>query len=174
MVWALVLVAVIAIGLPLVAWWLNRDLRPPKQLLGGPIPGVPADRWLFDHFQLGVVDRSRVREAVFAGQALSDPALRRAACALAARMLPRRRRGARLARPLGVFTAVLGLGCLAFAGSALASGQADAPLSGLLVTEGLGYTAFGIWMAIGGAQQHKQIIDNAAKAWQLNQDNPEG
>ena len=76
MVWALVLVAVIAVGLPLAAWWLSRDLRPPKQILGGPMPGVPADRWLFAHYQLGVLDRSRVREAVFAGK-MPTVALRR-------------------------------------------------------------------------------------------------
>ena len=172
MVWALALVAVIAIGLPLAAWRLSRDLGPPKQALGGPIRTDRTDRWLFDHFQLGVMDRSRVRQAVFAGKALGEPALRRAACGFAAHVLRRRRRGARLARALGAFNAALGMGCLAVASSALASGQVAA-LSAVLVTEGIGFVVFGMLMAIAGARQQKQIIDNAAKAWQLNRDNTE-
>lgn len=172
MVWALVLVAAIAIGLPLAAWWLSRDLGPSKQALGGPVPGIPADRWLFDHFQLGVMDRSRVRQAVFAGKALGEPALRRAACGFAADVLRRRRRGAWLARVLGAFNAALGMGCLAVASSALASAQVDA-LSAVLVIEGVGFVVFGMLMAIAGARQQKQIIDNASNAWQLNRDNTE-
>src|SRR5947209_1945897 len=126
MEWALVLVAVIAIGLPVAAWLLSRNLGPPKRVLGGPVPGDRADRWLFDHFQLGVMDRSRVRQTVVAGGALHEPELRRAACGLSAKVLQRRRGGARQARALGVFNGALGIGCLVVGSTGLADGRTDA------------------------------------------------
>jgi len=59
MAWALVLVAVIAVGLPGAAWWLSRNLKPPAVPLGRPTPrSDPIDRWLLDHYQLGTVARA--------------------------------------------------------------------------------------------------------------------
>ncbi len=45
------------------------------------------DRWLYDHYGLATLDRSRVKEAVFQGQRLSQPALREAAHSLAGAVL---------------------------------------------------------------------------------------
>jgi len=89
MVWAgSALIAAIAIGLPVAAWWFSRDLKPPRQPMGGPGPRFDrVDRWLFDRYQLGVLDRWRVRQAVFDGRTLSEPVLRGAAHDLATDVL---------------------------------------------------------------------------------------
>jgi hypothetical protein len=86
MAWALVLVAVIAVGLPGAAWWLSRNLKPLALPLGRPTPrSDPIDRWLFDHYQLGTVARGQVKTAVFLeGQVPGEPALHQAALGLAA------------------------------------------------------------------------------------------
>jgi hypothetical protein len=88
MAWAWAFVVIVAVGLPATAWWLSRNLKPPRQPLGGPGPRFDrVDRWLYDRYQLGVVDRWRVREAVLAGRELHEHPLREAAHSLAAEML---------------------------------------------------------------------------------------
>ena len=78
MAWALVLVAVIAVGLPGAAWWLSRNLKPLALPLGRPTPrSDPIDRWLFDHYQLGTVARGQVKTAVvLEGQVPGEPCTR--------------------------------------------------------------------------------------------------
>jgi hypothetical protein len=79
------MVAVIAIGLPLAAWWFSRNLKPPLPLGRPASRSDPIDRWLFDHYQLGVVARGQVKTAVFLkGQLPAERVLRQAAHGLAA------------------------------------------------------------------------------------------
>lgn len=88
MVWAWALVAVIGIGLPAATWWLTRNLKPPRQAVGGPGPRFArVDHWLYDRYRFGVMDRSRVLNAVLGGQELSDQPHRQAAHCLATAML---------------------------------------------------------------------------------------
>lgn len=116
MVWAWVLVAVIGIGLPVAAWRLTRNLKPPRQAVGGPGPRFArVDHWLYDRYRFGVMDRSRVLNAVLGGQELSDQPHRQAAHCLAAAMLAgnlgilyRRAGWIRICSGLGVAGAFLG------------------------------------------------------------------
>lgn len=87
MVWALALIAVIGVGLPLIAWAVTRRLPPPRpgNRLGVGYDSV--DKWLLTRHQLLPHDRWRVREAVFHGDQVNDPALAGIAHELAARLL---------------------------------------------------------------------------------------
>lgn len=88
MAWAWAFVVIIAVGLPAAAWWFTRKLKPPRQPLGGPGPRFDrVDRWLYDRYQLGVMDRWQVRDAVLSGRELHEHPLREAAYNLAAEML---------------------------------------------------------------------------------------
>src|SRR5260370_39330634 len=103
MAWALVLAAVMAIGLPLAAWWFSRDLKPLPQPLGSPgSRSDPIDRWLSDHYQLGAVARGQVKTAVFIkGHLPAEPALQQAAHGLAAEGASRNLRSPRSYRWVG-------------------------------------------------------------------------
>jgi hypothetical protein len=87
MAWAwIVLIALI--GLPAAVWLRSRNLKAPREPSGSPIPKLDrVDRWLYDRFQLGNLDRSRIRQALIEGRELSEPALRQAAHDLAGAML---------------------------------------------------------------------------------------
>lgn len=88
MVWAWALIAVIAIGLPAAMWRLTRNLKPPRQAIGGPGPRFArVEHWLYDRYRFGVADRSRVLNAVLGGQELHGQPHRQAARGLAAAML---------------------------------------------------------------------------------------
>lgn len=88
MVWAWALIAVIALGLPAATWRLSRNLKPPRQAIGGPGPKFDrVDHWLYDRYRFGVADRSRILNAVVGGQELHDQPHRQAAHGLAAAML---------------------------------------------------------------------------------------
>ena len=88
MTWAWVVLIVVAIGIPAALWLRSRTLKPPREPFGSPIPKLDrVDRWLYDQYQLGNLDRSRISQAVIEGRELSEPALRHAAHGLAAAML---------------------------------------------------------------------------------------
>jgi hypothetical protein len=103
MVWALVVAVVVAIGLPLAAWWFSCGPTPPPQPLGSPGSRLdPVDRWLFGHYQLGAVVRGQVKTAVFTtGLLPAEPALRQAAQGLAAEVASGNLRGPRCYRWAG-------------------------------------------------------------------------
>ena len=87
MVWAWALIVAIAVSLPSAAWWLSRNLKPPRRQVGPPGFGH-IDRWLFGHCQLGALERWRVEEAVFGDvRRLSEPRLREAARGVAAELM---------------------------------------------------------------------------------------
>src|SRR5258708_12320296 len=74
MVWALALVVVIGVGLPMIAWFIARRLPPPRRVVGRLGVGYDGiDRWLLDRYHLAPQDRWRVRKAVFSGRRISDP-----------------------------------------------------------------------------------------------------
>lgn len=87
MAWIWVLVAVIGVGLPAVAFCLGRNprLRP----LGAPGPHAdPIDRWLFGQYRLGELDRTQVKSAVFVhGRRPDHAALQEAAHGLATEVI---------------------------------------------------------------------------------------
>jgi uncharacterized membrane protein len=88
MVWAWVVLIVVAIGVPVAVWLRSRTLKAPREPYGSPIPKLDrVDRWLYDQYRLGNLDRSRVSQAVIEGRELSEPALRHAAHGLAAALL---------------------------------------------------------------------------------------
>lgn len=89
--------------------------RPGQSLSTPPTRFDYMGRWLVDHHQLGVIERSQVTQAVFVKpQKLGDPRLRQAACDLAAEVLSHRLRLPRLQRYAGAIIAVMGLVVLVF------------------------------------------------------------
>lgn len=86
MAWALLIV--VAVGIPAAVWLRSRNLKPPREPYGSPVPKLDrVDRWLYGQYQLSNVDRSRARQAVIEGRELSEPRLRQAAHGLATAML---------------------------------------------------------------------------------------
>ena len=80
MAWALVLVVVIGVGLPMAAWSITRRRPSARQAVNRRGAGYDSiDRWLLDQYQLPPHERWRVREAVFAGRQVNDATLARAA-----------------------------------------------------------------------------------------------
>jgi hypothetical protein len=88
MTWAWVVLVAVAVGIPAAVWLRSRTLKPPREPYGSPIPKLDrVDRWLYDQYQLGNLDRSRISRAVIEGRELIEPMLRPAAHGLAAAML---------------------------------------------------------------------------------------
>ncbi len=87
MAWGWAVIVAIAVGLPIAAWLLSRNLKPPRQWAGR--PGFNhIDRWLFEHYRLGALDRWQVEDAIFGEvRKLDDPRLREAASGVAAELL---------------------------------------------------------------------------------------
>jgi hypothetical protein len=89
----LIVVTVIGIGLPGLAWWLTRRMasgKPPysrsrMDAFGAPMDAV--DAWLEDHSALPALRRWNVRQAVFGGRVADEQSLRPVAQQLAAALL---------------------------------------------------------------------------------------
>jgi hypothetical protein len=103
---------VLGVVLPLVGWWFTR--KPPPLDTADRGHGE-MDRWLVDQFGLGWRDRSRVRAAVLAGRPVEDPALEAAARGFAAQVTADRFRTLRVARRVGWFNTMFGLGYVVLA-----------------------------------------------------------
>src|SRR5260370_14002343 len=115
MVWALALVVVIGVGLPMIAWFITRRLPPPRRVVGRLGVGYDGiDRWLLDRYQLAPQDRRRVRTAVFSGRRISDPGLARAARGLAAQAVSGGVRVLRLSRAFGWVELMAAIGFAGF------------------------------------------------------------
>jgi hypothetical protein len=114
MVWPLwLVVAAITVGLPAAALRNTRRMKPSPPL-GSPGPWAgPVERWLFEQYRLGVLDRARITSAVFGkGRVPADLRLRKPARELAAEVLAGKVRLPRPQRMLGwIYTAtgILGL-----------------------------------------------------------------
>lgn len=155
--WLWVAIAVIAVGLPAAAWRLGRNprLRP----FGVPGPHAdPIDRWLFDQYRLGELDRSKVRQAVLVqGHQPDQPALRQPARSLAAEIIsgrlaaPRWRRWAWLYPALGLATLANGIAGVVRGGG---NGIFSIVEGAVIVIVG---TAMGLWLP-------KQIRRKARRA----------
>jgi hypothetical protein len=92
-VWVWAVIVAIAAGLPIAAWLLSRNLKPPRQGGGGPPGFGHIDRWLLEHYQLGALDRLQVEEAIFRDvRKLREPRLQAAARGVAAELLSGRLR----------------------------------------------------------------------------------
>lgn len=82
--WAWAVVLVLAVGVPAAVWLRAQTMKPPHEPYGSPFPRLNrVDRWLYEHYQLGLMDRSRVSQAVAEGRELTEPRLREAARGLA-------------------------------------------------------------------------------------------
>ena len=81
---AWVAVLALAVGVPAAMWLRAQTMKPPREPYDSPIPRLNrADRWLYQHYRLGMTDRSRVSQAVTEGRELAEPRLRAAAAGLA-------------------------------------------------------------------------------------------
>jgi hypothetical protein len=109
MTWAWVVIVAIAVGLPVAAWRLSRNLKPQRQRAGH-LGADSIDRWLAEHYQLSALDRWQIEETIFRDASkLEDPRLREAARGLAAELLSGRLRPMWLLRWQGWILTGLGL-----------------------------------------------------------------
>jgi hypothetical protein len=79
--WALAVIVVIGVGLPIAAWQFSRrteNAHQPQPSSGLGPPADAADRWLIDHHRLPAMQRWRVRDAVITGSTLRESELRAA------------------------------------------------------------------------------------------------
>jgi len=167
MVWALAVIAVLGVGVPVGAWSYTR-LRPlpPVSRLGTGYD--PIDRWLLEHHGLPPLDRERVRVAVFQGRQVDDPALAPAAYDLAAKVLTGGFRVLRLSPLLEWANMFMAIGFAATGiGLLITSRHADGVALGILALfDGSMFTFAGVMQI----RQAKRIQHNATMARQLNQD----
>ncbi len=170
MVWALALVVVIGVGLPMIAWFIARRLPPPRRVVGRLGVGYDGiDRWLLDRYHLAPQDRWRVRKAVFSGRRISDPGLARAAHGLAAQAVSGGFRVLRLSRVFGWVDLMAAIGFAGF-GIFLLSTSRHA---GGLILGGLGLVnsaLFGFPGVMRALVFPAQIRRNVVQALQLNED----
>lgn len=169
MAWALVLVVVIGVGLPVAAWSITRLLPPPSPARrpGRGYDGI--DRWLADRYRLAWRDRSRVRTAVFQGRQVEEPHLAPAAHGLAAQVLAGRFRALRWSRMLGWADLGLGIG-LGATGVAWLSTRGHP--EGVLLPV-LGVVNAGLLLCAGGWrawQEPRRIRRHAAQALRAHRD----
>lgn len=168
MAWALALVVVIGVGLPVAAWSVTRRLPPPRHTMDRLGAGYDTiDRWLLNRYQLPPHERWRVRNAVFAGRQMGDAGLARAAHGLAERVLAGGFGALRVTPLLGWVNAVAAIG-FAVAGIVLlvTSRNTEGLVLGMLglINCGLFMFAGAGWMVTA-----KRVRRNAAQALQLNQ-----
>lgn len=138
----LVAVLVIAVGLPLLAWWVAR--RPYWSRLR---PGAEPDAWrdLVRRHGLSAGEAARIAEDVPRGRRLPDPRLRRAAADWARQLLEQEQfRSPRNPRTRGVVIVLVvvwvttALGLLVF--RIASGGSVDVPWGVVLV-----WAVFGVW-----------------------------
>lgn len=110
--WALGVLVVVAVGLPLTIGLATRGLgrRPLK-----PLKPSQTVQWLQERYGLDGRAGERVESAVARGERVGDPALEDAAHGLAALIVGGRAPGQRLLRRVGFGSMALGAGCLVFA-----------------------------------------------------------
>src|SRR5690242_5129736 len=109
MAWVWAVIVVIAVGMPAAAWWLGRRMRPPRQRAGRPGFGV-IDRWLFERYQLGALDRWQIEDVIYGdARKLNDPRLREAARGVATELLSGRLKAPWLIRSGGWIIMGMGL-----------------------------------------------------------------
>ncbi len=79
MAWALAVIFLLGVGLPIAAWRLSRQLESRLQPVGGVGPPTDqVDKWLLEQHHLPAVQRRQVRDAVMYGRMVRDPALKHA------------------------------------------------------------------------------------------------
>ncbi len=168
MAWALALVVVIGVGLPVAAWLITRRLPPPRAMSGLGAGYDAIDKWLLDQYQLAPPERWRVRKAVFRGDHVRDAMLTPAAHGLAIRVLGGGFRILRLSQLLGWVDVAMATGV---AGAGIAMLVTNQHAEGFLMAV-LGLIGGGLLMFAGVMRAlwfPKQIRRNAAKALHLNQ-----
>ena len=162
MAWALAVILVIGVGLPVGAWRLGRHLESRRQPIGelGP-PADQVDKWLIEQHRLPAVQRWQVRDAVLHGRALRDPALRHAAHDLAAGALRGELKMGRSIRIAGCGMLAEGIGMIA---------------AGIFVWVRVGSPAtvvlflLGAWWLVIGAIALRTIGRGPRRAYHLNSD----
>jgi len=107
MAWALAVIFLLGVGLPIAAWRLSRQLESRLQPVGGIGPPTDqVDKWLLEQHHLPAVQRRQVRDAVMYGRMVRDPALKHATRDLAGTALRgelKLGRSIRIASYIGVF-----------------------------------------------------------------------
>ena len=167
--WALALVVVIAVGLPVGTWAVTRKLPPPRPVSRLGVGYGRADKWLLTQYQLPPHDRWRVQEAVLRGRRVNDTSLERVAHGLAADLLARTPWSVRFLAVESWAMALLAAGSacwgiVLFATRQLPGGLAQGVSS--LIDSGLF-----VLVAILARRGSRQFRQNVTKALELNQAN---
>jgi hypothetical protein len=161
--WALGVVVVIAVGLPLTIGLATRGMasQPPRPFR----PGYgKTGQWLHEQYGLDWRDCVRIERAVTRGQQVEDSALEDAAHGLATLIVSGRAPGQRLRQTVGYGGVALGLGCLIFAIVAVCLGYhaGEAPF---LIPYALFVTANAWFQQIWGPRRQRR---QAARALEAN------
>lgn len=167
MAWALALVAAIAVGLPVGAWLIIRRLPAPRAIRAARTGYDAIDKWLLNEYGLPPRERWRVRNAVFNGSQVSEPALARAVHELATRVLADGFRMLRLSRVLGWIDLAAAAGFAGAGTALLVTGRAQAEL----VLGALGLVNSVVFLLLGVAYAQvtpRQIRRRAEQARRLN------
>jgi Flp pilus assembly protein TadB len=160
MAWALGVILVVGVGLPIAAWRLSRHLNSRLQPVGGVAPPTDqVDKWLLEQHHLPALQRRQVRHAVTYGRAVRDPALRQATRDLAVTAL---RRELKLGRSIRIATYVMlanGLGVIMIGVFAWVATGSPAVVVAVLL---------GAWWLVRAVLAMKAIRRGPARAYQLN------
>lgn len=137
MAWVWAVIVAIAVGLPVAAWWLGRNLKPPRQRAGRPGFG-PIDHWLRERYGLGALDRWQVEDAIYGDvRKLADPRLREAARGAASELLSGRLKAPWLIRWGGWLIMGIGLAVTTFGIVAHFAGHHLGEMSAFYLAEGV-------------------------------------
>src|SRR5258706_9954604 len=137
MAWALAVIFLLGVGLPIAAWRLSRHLESRLQPVGG--VGPPADqvdKWLLEQHHLPALQRGQVRDAVMYGRMVRDPALKHATRDLAGTALRGELKLGRSIRIASYITLAAGDGVIA--GGVFVWGTTASPAVGVAIL-------FGVW-----------------------------
>jgi hypothetical protein len=161
--WALGVVAVILVGLPLTVGLTTRGMasRPPRPFR----PGYgKTGEWLHERYGLDWRTCVQVEQIVARGERTGDPALEEAVHGLAALIVSGRAPGQRLIRVVSYGSMVLGVGCLIFVIVVLGLGHhvGETPA---LIPYGVFLTLHSWFQLIHGPRRQRR---RAARALELN------
>ena len=157
--WLWAVIVAIALGLPVVAWLLSRNLKPPR-MGGGGQPGFGhIDRWLSEHYELSALDRLRVEEAIFRdARKLREPRLREAARGVAEELLSGRLRLPWQMRWGGWWLMGIGLAIITLALIGRFITHSMGELGVLYVADGVPVLGLGVLLALWSPKQMRRNL----------------
>ena len=160
MAWALAVIFLLGVGLPIAAWRLSRQLESRLQPVGGIGPPTDqVDKWLLEQHHLPAVQRRQVRDAVMYGRMVRDPALKHATRDLAGTALRGELKLGRSIRIASYITLATGVGVIAVGVFVWVTTASPAVVVAILL---------GAWWLVRPVLAMRTIQRGPGRAYQLN------